>query len=79
MERILTTELPAHAGKRVLLQGWLHRTRRLSNVSFLILRDRAGLAQIVVTTADAVNAMRNKDGETCFMMRRPQHIPMRTL
>jgi nondiscriminating aspartyl-tRNA synthetase len=48
MERILTSELAAHAGERVLLHGWLHRQRKLSRVSFLILRDRAGLAQIVV-------------------------------
>ena len=51
MERILTSELTAHAGERVLLRGWLHRERRLSRVSFLILRDRAGLAQIVVDDA----------------------------
>jgi nondiscriminating aspartyl-tRNA synthetase len=48
MERILTSELSAHAGERVLLQGWLHRKRELSRVSFLVLRDRAGLAQVVV-------------------------------
>jgi nondiscriminating aspartyl-tRNA synthetase len=48
MKRILTSELSAHAGQRVLLQGWLHRKRELSRVSFLVLRDRAGLAQIVV-------------------------------
>ena len=46
MERVLTTELAAHAGERVRLQGWLHRQRRLSRVSFLVLRDRAGLAQV---------------------------------
>jgi nondiscriminating aspartyl-tRNA synthetase len=51
MERILTSELAAHAGERVLLQGWLHRQRRLSRVSFLVLRDRAGLAQLVVGEA----------------------------
>ena len=49
MERILTSELAAYAGERVLLQGWLHRTRRLSRVSFLVLRDRAGLAQPMCT------------------------------
>jgi nondiscriminating aspartyl-tRNA synthetase len=48
MERILTSELASHAGKRVLLQGWLHRRRDLSRVSFLVLRDRAGLAQVVL-------------------------------
>ena len=48
MERILSTELAAHAGERVLLRGWLHRQRRLSQVSFLVLRDRAGVAQVVL-------------------------------
>jgi nondiscriminating aspartyl-tRNA synthetase len=48
MERILTTELHRHAGRRVRLAGWLHATRRLSRVTFLVVRDRAGLAQVVV-------------------------------
>ena len=48
MERILTSDLAAHAGERVRLQGWLHRKRELSRVSFLVLRDRAGFAQIVI-------------------------------
>jgi nondiscriminating aspartyl-tRNA synthetase len=52
MERILTSELVSHAGKRVLLQGWLHRRRDLARVSFLVLRDRAGLAQIVVSGSE---------------------------
>ena len=51
MERILSTELAAHAGEEVVLQGWLHRQRRLANVSFVVLRDRAGLAQIVLEEA----------------------------
>lgn len=48
MQRILSTELAAHAGEEVVLQGWLHRQRRLANVSFVVLRDRAGVAQIVL-------------------------------
>jgi nondiscriminating aspartyl-tRNA synthetase len=52
--RILTTELRAHAGERVLLQGWLHRKRELSRVTFIVLRDRAGLAH-VVAPSDAVS------------------------
>ena len=48
MERILTSELAAHAGERVVLRGWLHRERALARVSFLVLRDRAGLAQVVL-------------------------------
>jgi len=49
VERILTTELAQHVGERVRLAGWLHHQRRLAQVSFLLLRDRAGIAQIVVT------------------------------
>jgi nondiscriminating aspartyl-tRNA synthetase len=48
MERILTTELAAHAGGPVLLHGWLHRQRRLAHVAFLVVRDRAGTAQVVL-------------------------------
>jgi nondiscriminating aspartyl-tRNA synthetase len=48
MERIWTTEVGQHVGERVRLEGWLHRLRQLSNVSFLIVRDAKGLAQVVV-------------------------------
>ncbi len=48
MHRILSTELAGHTGERVRLAGWVHRRRLLKSVAFLILRDRAGLAQIVV-------------------------------
>lgn len=48
MERIWTTELAAHASERVLLKGWMLRLRRLSSVSFLVLRDGMGTAQVVI-------------------------------
>ena len=48
MSRIWTTQLLAHIGQRVHLAGWLHHWRRLSRVSFLVLRDGRGLAQVVV-------------------------------
>ena len=48
MERVLSSELAAYAGEQVQISGWLHRQRRLANVSFLVLRDRAGLAQVVL-------------------------------
>jgi nondiscriminating aspartyl-tRNA synthetase len=47
MRRVLSADLAAHAGAVVLLQGWVHRRRLLKSVAFLILRDRAGLAQVV--------------------------------
>jgi nondiscriminating aspartyl-tRNA synthetase len=48
MQRVLSTELTPHAGEQVTIAGWVHRRRELKSVSFLILRDRAGLAQVVV-------------------------------
>ncbi len=48
MQRTLSRDLPARAGAEVRLEGWVHRRRELAKVSFLILRDRTGLAQVVV-------------------------------
>jgi nondiscriminating aspartyl-tRNA synthetase len=48
MQRTLSRDLPARAGADVRLEGWVHRRRALAKVSFLILRDRTGLAQVVL-------------------------------
>ncbi|MFN8486325.1 MAG: aspartate--tRNA(Asn) ligase [Caldilineaceae bacterium] len=44
---IRTTEVSAHVGEFVQLQGWLHNLRRLGGVSFLVLRDGWGTIQAV--------------------------------
>src|SRR6266536_56213 len=46
--RVLSTDLSPHIGERVTLAGWLHAKRELGAVSFVLVRDRAGLAQAVV-------------------------------
>jgi nondiscriminating aspartyl-tRNA synthetase len=38
----------------VRLQGWVHRRRELATVTFLVLRDRTGLAQVVVRSGSGV-------------------------
>ncbi|MFD7308505.1 aspartate--tRNA(Asn) ligase [Promicromonospora sp. NPDC059942] len=49
--RTLARDLPSvPPGSVVRLQGWVHRRRELATVTFLVLRDRTGLAQIVVRT-----------------------------
>jgi nondiscriminating aspartyl-tRNA synthetase len=52
VHRILSTQLAGHPGEKVRLAGWVHRRRLLKSVAFLILRDRAGLAQVVVRQGD---------------------------
>ena len=47
--RTLCRDLPASTpGEQVTLEGWVHRRRPLSRVTFLVLRDRSGLAQVVL-------------------------------
>jgi nondiscriminating aspartyl-tRNA synthetase len=54
-QRVLASQLAlCPPGEDVHLQGWLHRRRDLSNVSFLVLRDRSGLAQIVLRAGTPV-------------------------
>ncbi|MBQ1021977.1 aspartate--tRNA(Asn) ligase [Micromonospora sp. D93] len=49
MQRTLSHQLPARIGTTVRIAGWVHRRRLLKSVAFLIVRDAAGLAQVVVT------------------------------
>lgn len=46
--RTLVRKLPADVGEHILLQGWLHHTRNLRAVDFLLLRDHTGVAQVIV-------------------------------
>jgi aspartyl-tRNA synthetase len=45
---------PDDVGKSVVVLGWVHRIRDLGGVTFLDIRDRAGLSQIVVRENDAL-------------------------
>jgi nondiscriminating aspartyl-tRNA synthetase len=53
ISRVLSADLPEHIGDRVTIAGWLHRRRELKFVTFLIIRDRAGLAQVVLTAGES--------------------------
>lgn len=52
MRRTLAQQLGMHVGARVRLQGWLHHQRQLAQVCFVLLRDRSGIAQVVIVDAD---------------------------
>src|SRR5579883_873911 len=64
MHRVWTTDLPAHVGENVSLRGWLHHLRRLSNVTFLLLRDGQGIAQIVLEDSAQIALLEGLHHET---------------
>src|SRR6476660_7573728 len=45
-----------HVGTDVVLLGWVHRVRDLGGVTFIDIRDRAGVSQIVVRENEALMA-----------------------
>src|SRR5215831_3066924 len=45
---------PADVGADVVLLGWVHRIRDLGGVTFIDVRDRAGISQVVVRENDAL-------------------------
>lgn len=49
--RTLVKELPGKLGEEVIIAGWLHNLRDMKNFGFAIVRDRTGLAQVVLESA----------------------------
>jgi nondiscriminating aspartyl-tRNA synthetase len=52
----------------VTVQGWLHRRRALKSTTFLVLRDRTGLAQVVVTGPEAMATVGGIPEETVLQI-----------
>ena len=46
--RVLSRDVKAHAGKQVMLRGWLHKKRLIGGINFIVLRGRGGLVRIVI-------------------------------
>ena len=47
VKRVRTTEIPAHLGQRVRVQGWMQTLRLLGGINFVIVRDGWGTVQAV--------------------------------
>ena len=62
--RVWTDDLSDRVGERVQLKGWLHRLRRLAGVSFLIIRDARGTAQVVVQDPELVERLARLQNES---------------
>ncbi|VYT62429.1 aspartate--tRNA(Asn) ligase [Clostridium tertium] len=48
MKRRLISELNGFIDKKVCVQGWVYKFRRLKFITFIIIRDRSGLVQCIV-------------------------------
>ena len=46
--RTMLEEIKDHLGKKIQVRGWVHRIRELGKISFVLLRDVSGIAQLVV-------------------------------
>ncbi|MDR2110880.1 MAG: aspartate--tRNA(Asn) ligase, partial [Spirochaetaceae bacterium] len=54
--RVLAKDMARAAerpGEEVEAAGWVHRIRELGGVTFVILRDRSGILQLVLSDLDA--------------------------
>ncbi|HSX00458.1 MAG TPA: aspartate--tRNA(Asn) ligase [Patescibacteria group bacterium] len=56
--RVLHRELQDQFGQQVTIQGWLHKKRLLGGLTFINVRDRSGLTQVVIKDKAEVEKMR---------------------
>jgi len=48
MERTLSRDIAEHVSKEVTIKGWLHKKRLLGGLTFINVRDRTGLTQVLI-------------------------------
>jgi nondiscriminating aspartyl-tRNA synthetase len=56
--RVLSSEVKDHVGQTVHIEGWLHKKRLLGGLTFINVRDRRGLVQVVINDKDEVEKLR---------------------
>ncbi len=70
MQRTMIRDSVAQVGESVLLKGWVHVRRDMGKLAFIDLRDRSGLAQVVLVPAElserGKEAMKDLRPEFCI-------------
>lgn len=56
--RILSSDVKDHVDETVHIEGWLHKKRLLGGLTFINVRDRNGLVQVVLQDKDEVEKLR---------------------
>lgn len=59
MQRTLARELPTCVDKHIVLRGWLNNLRAMGKLAFLLVRDRTGLAQVVIEEREELQKISN--------------------
>ncbi|MEN9654634.1 MAG: aspartyl-tRNA synthetase, partial [Chlamydiota bacterium] len=55
--RTLASQLHEHEGRLVKIEGWLNNIRPFGKLTFLLLRDRSGLSQVVIEKKEVVASL----------------------
>ena len=56
--RVLSKDLKSHIGEQIVIQGWVHKKRLLGGLTFINVRDRGGLTQVVIKDKNEVEKLR---------------------
>ncbi|MEO6513701.1 MAG: aspartate--tRNA(Asn) ligase [Candidatus Saccharimonadales bacterium] len=56
--RILSSDVSAHVGEQIHIEGWLHKKRLLGGLTFINVRDRRGLTQVVIKDKEEIEKLR---------------------
>ncbi|MDH6279096.1 aspartate--tRNA(Asn) ligase [Prescottella agglutinans] len=64
LSSVLSTTSASKPGEPVTIEGWVHRRRQLAAVTFIVVRDRSGFAQVVVTDPAVRDEVANLPEET---------------
>ncbi len=54
----LSKDVVTHVGETITVQGWLHKKRLLGGLTFINVRDRSGLVQVVIKDKEEVEKLR---------------------
>lgn len=58
MDRILARDIASKTGGKATIKGWLHKKRLLGGLTFINMRDRSGLTQVVLQDKAEVEKLR---------------------
>ncbi|MCL5773359.1 MAG: aspartate--tRNA(Asn) ligase [Firmicutes bacterium] len=48
MRRVLSKDAVNHIGKEIVVEGWVHKIRKIGGINFIVIRDREGAVQGVI-------------------------------